>query len=252
MSPRSEPAQALVADLEREILSGRLATGAKLPTERELAARAGTSRQTVREALDELERAGFIIRRQGSGTYVAGRRLEQSLLGHFSIVDAVRSSGATITTTVLSRTVTKVRPTAAANLELASDAEVLELERLRLADDKPLMLEHTWLPVERLPGIADAAFSDTGLYEILREKYGVRLVRAVESFEPVILHDDEARQLRAPTGQPALMLLRTTFDDAGTPIETARAVLRADSCRTLVERRVDEPDRKPRGRRRSR
>lgn len=245
MSPRSEPAQALVAKLEREILSGRMPTGSKLPTERELASSAGTSRQTVREALDELERAGFIIRRQGSGTYVAGRRLEQSLLGHFSIVDALRSSGSTITTTVLARTVTKALPAVAANLHVEPESEVLELERLRLVDGEPLMLEYTWLPSERLPGIANAAFSDTGLYEILRERYGVRLVRAVESFEPVILHDDEASALRVESGQPALMLLRTTFDDAGTPIESARALLRADSCRTLVERRVDEPDRRP-------
>jgi hypothetical protein len=39
------------------------------------------------------------------------------------------------------------------------------------------------------------------------------------------------------------MLLRTTYDDADTPIESARALLRADKCRTLVERRVHEPDR---------
>jgi hypothetical protein len=101
MSLGSSLGRALAATLEREILSGRWPTGSKLPTEREMATRSGVSRQTVREAFDEIERAGFIVRRQGSGTFVAGRRLEQSLLGHFSIVHALRSSGAEITTTVL-------------------------------------------------------------------------------------------------------------------------------------------------------
>ncbi|GAA4214436.1 GntR family transcriptional regulator [Actinocatenispora rupis] len=248
MSPRSPLALSLAASLEREILSGHWPVGSKLPTERELAARSRVSRQVVREAFDELERAGFIIRRQGSGTYVAGRRLEQSLLGHFSIVDALRSSGATITTEVLSRTVTPALPAVAASLDIDPDASVLELERLRRADGEPLMLEQTWLPADRLPGIAAAQFSDTSLYAILREEYGVLLVRATESFEPVVLHQDEARPLEVAAGSPALMLLRTTYDDAGVPMEAARALLRADRCRTLVERRVEEPDRTPRAR----
>jgi GntR family transcriptional regulator len=248
MTLGSSLGRALAATLEREILSGRWPTGSKLPTEREMATRSGVSRQTVREAFDELERAGFIVRRQGSGTFVAGRRLEQSLLGHFSIVHALRSSGAEITTTVLSRTLTTALPAIASSLQLEPEAPVLELERLRRVNDQPLMLERTWLPVERLPGIPDAEFSVTGLYEILRERYGIRLVRATESFEPVVLDRKEAKVLEVGVGQPALMLLRTTFDDADVPIESARAILRADHCRTLVERRLHEPDRRARRR----
>lgn len=243
MSPRNPKAQALAAKLEREIIAGRWPTGSKLPTERQLAATEQVSRQLVRTALEELERAGFLIRRQGSGTYVAGRRLEQSLLGHFSIVDALRSSGSVITTQVRSRALTTALPAIAASLEIEPGAPVLELQRLRKVDGEPLMLESTWLPVERLPGIADEQFSDASLYAILRETYGVLLVRATESFEPVVLRPREARALSVPTASPALMLLRTTYDDADTPIESARALLRADKCRTLVERRVHEPDR---------
>lgn len=244
MSPRNGRALALAAELEREILSGRRPTGSKLPTERELAATAGVSRKVVRDALDELERAGFLIRRQGSGTYVAGRRLEQSLLGHFSIVDALRSSGSEISTEVRSCELTPALPGVAANLDVEAAAPVLELERLRRVDGEPLMLERTWLPAGRLPGIEDAAFGETGLYAILRERYGVVLVRATESFEPVLLHPDEARALDVEDGQPALMLLRTTYDEDGVPYESARALVRADRCRTLVERRVHEPDRR--------
>lgn len=246
MTLRTSLSRSLAATLEREILSGRWPTGSKLPTERELVTRMGVSRQTVREALEELERAGLIIRRQGSGTYVAERRLEQSLLGHFSIVDALRASGATVDTTVLSSTLTTPLPTVAESLRVADDAPVLELERLRRVDGEPLMVESTWLPAQLLPGIADADLSATGLYELLRTQYGIRLVRATESFEPVVLHADEASALGVAEGAPALMLLRTTYDDADRPIEYARALLKADRCRTLVERRVEEPDRRSR------
>lgn len=243
MTLRTSLSRSLAATLERDILSGRWPTGSKLPTERELATRMGVSRQTVREALEELERASLIVRRQGSGTYVAQRRLEQSLLGHFSIVDALRASGASVETTVLSRALTTPLPTVAAGLEIAQDAPVLELERLRTVAGEPLMVESTWLPARRLEGIEQVDFAAIGLYELLRERYGIALVRAVESFEPVVLHADEADALGAGAGEPALMLLRTTFDADDRPVEYARALLRADRCRTLVERRVEEPDR---------
>lgn len=243
MTLRSKLGRDLAASLEQEILSGRWATGSKLPTERELASRYSVSRQTVREALDELERACLIIRRQGSGTYVAERRLEQSFLGHFSIVDALRSSGRSIDTTLLSQAVVPALPAIAESLQLAPEAPVVELERLRGVEGSPLMLERTWLPIDRLPGIEDADLAHAGLYTTLRESYNVVLVRAIESFEPVILRADEAKLLGDQTGRPALMLLRTTYDDHDRPIETARAILRSDRCRSLVERRVHEPPR---------
>lgn len=247
MTLRTPLSRALAAALEREILSGQWQAGEKLPTEREMAARADVSRQTLRDALDELERAGLILRRQGSGTYVAGRRLEQSLLGHFSIVDAIRSSGGEITTELRLQTTVPALPAVAAVLAVEPEAPVLELERLRLADGEPLMLERTWLPVERIPGIEEMWLSDASLYALLREQYGIRLVRATESFEPVVLRAPEAEALGEQVGQPALMLLRTTYDDEDRAIEAARAVLRGDRCRTLVERRIHEPE--PRTRR---
>lgn len=249
---RSKLGLSLAAELEREILSGHWVTGVKLPTERDLAEQYGVSRQTVREALDELERACLVTRRQGSGTYVAERRLEQSVLGHFSIVDALRSSGESIETTVLSQDLVGALPAVADSLGLERDASVVELFRLRGVGGEAFMFERTWLPAERLPGIAGADVASDGLYATLREHYGVVLVRAVESFEPIVLHADEAEYLGEQEGRPALMLLRTTYDDQDRPIEAARAILRADRCRSLVERRVHEPPRSPRRRARTR
>lgn len=233
----------LAAKLEQSVFSGRWPAGARIPSERDLAAQHGVSRQTVREALDELERAGLLTRRHGSGTYVMPRRLEQSLLSHFSIVESLRSTGATVGTEVLEQATVKALPAIARELGLRSGTRVLELERLRTVDGEPFMLEHTWLPLRRLPGIENADLRDEGLYALLRRRFGIVLVRAVESLEPVLLRAEEAKHLQDEPGRPALMLLRTTYDTDDQPVETARAILRADRCRTLVERRVHEPDR---------
>lgn len=231
----------LAATFEDNIFTGRWRTGAKIPAERDLASRYHVSRQTVRGALDEVERACLIIRRHGSGTYVAPRRLDQSLLGHFSIVESLRSTGASVGTQVLSQTLVRALPAVARELHLRSGSTVLELERLRTVDAAPFMLERTWLPANTLPGIVDRDLASHGLYATLRENYGIVLIRAVESLEPVLLTPAEAKPLQDEPGRPALMLLRTTYDETDRPIETARATVRADRCSTFIERRVHEP-----------
>jgi GntR family transcriptional regulator len=233
----------VAAQLEERILNDVWLAGSRIPAERELASEFGVARSTVREALELLERSGLVIRHQGSGTFVAQNRLQQSLLGHFSIVDALRSTGAAITTVLREQSVEPASPLVARELGVAAGDRVLHVERLRNADGDPFMLESTWLPAEALPGIERVDLRVRSLYDTLREDYGVALVSAVESFEPILLRPDEARLLHDQTDAPALLLLRTTSDDSGRAMETARAVLRADRCRALVQRVVREPAR---------
>jgi GntR family transcriptional regulator len=229
--------------LTEQIHTAAWPTGSKIPAERELARRYAVSRQTVRAALAELQRSGLLIRRHGSGTYVAGRRLEQSLLGHFSLVGSLYGDAAQVATVVLSRQTTRARPAIAGELGLRPGAEVFALQRLRTVAGGPFMLERTWLPAMMLPGLAQAESIGADLYATLRNRYGIVLVRAVESLEPVLLRPDEADCLDDTPGRPALLLLRTAFDAADRPIETSRAIVRADRCRSLLRRRLHEPDR---------
>jgi GntR family transcriptional regulator len=231
----------IAAQLEERILNDVWRPGSRIPPERELAGEFGVARSTVREALETLERSGLVVRHRGSGTFVAHRRLEQSLLGHFSIVDALRSTGAAITTLLREQSVESASPLIARELGLATGDPVLSVERIRSVDGDPFMLESTWLPMAALPDIDRVDLRVRSLYDSLRETYGIVLVRAVESFEPIVLRPDEARLLREQTGDAALLLLRTTFDEQDRAIEAAHAVLRADWCRALVQREVREP-----------
>jgi GntR family transcriptional regulator len=236
-------AQQLAATLEAQIMDGRWRVGDRLPPERGLAVQHQVSRSTLREALEELERAGLIVRHQGRGTFVAPRRLEQSLLGHFTVVESLRASGRVVSTQVLAERVVQATRSIAAELDIPAEDPVLHIERLRLADRVPFMLERTWLPLQRVPGLDTVDLTGRSLYEVLRKEYGVVLVRAVESFEPVLLRPDEASVLDRPPASPSLLLLRTTYDEQEVPIEAARALLRADQVRPLVERKLHEPAR---------
>ena len=100
----------MIADrAEARIRSGAWAPGTRLPPERELCELLDVSRASLRQALADLEERGLITRHQGRGTFVTRQRLDADVSGYFSVGDALRNRGVTLTTRVISSAVT--RPT---------------------------------------------------------------------------------------------------------------------------------------------
>ena len=111
-----EPLYSLVASrAEQLIASGIWQEGERLPPERQLCRDFDVSRSTLRQALGELEERGLISRHQGRGTFVTRPRLQLPLAGVFSIRDAMRQHGMSLTTRVIGVEVIE------ASRQLASD-----------------------------------------------------------------------------------------------------------------------------------
>jgi GntR family transcriptional regulator len=99
------------------------------------------------------------------------------------------------------------------------------------------MLETSWLPERRFPGLVTLDFEHRRLYDVLLAEYGVRPARAREEFEPVLLTSEEAHLLGKHAGDPGLLLERIAYDPDGRPIEFCRSIVRGDRCRYFVELR---------------
>lgn len=224
-------------ELLDEIKGGRLRPGQRVETEQALMARHGVSRATVRQALGQLIAQGYLEVRRGLGTYVAGPKIEQGLLGFYSFSREVERMGMRPGTRLLGLAVEPVPDAVAAALELAPGTPVTALRRLRLADDEPLIVETSYLPAERFPRLPEHDFDHQRLYDILTVDYGARPVRAREVFEPVLLSSEEAEVLGKRPGDPGLLIERTAFDADGRPVEFCRSVVRGDRCRYFVELR---------------
>jgi GntR family transcriptional regulator len=123
-------------------------------------------------------------------------------------------------------------------LGLVLGAPTLYLERLRLADGEPLLLEQVHLPADRFPGLLASDLEHNSLYQLLTERYGTRVVRAREAIEPVLLRGREAQLLDQPAGRPALLVEGVAFAADGIPVEFARSFVRGDRTRYYVERLV--------------
>ena len=225
-------------DLISALEKGELKPGDRLPPERELAKRYGCSLITVRRALTELAREQRIERTRGRGTFVLRPRLELDFGGNQSFTDEMQMRGLDPATRLVEARSEAAGESVAIALDLEIGSPTLYLERLRLAGGEPLLLEQVHLPAERFPGLLASDLEHNSLYDVMTERYGVRIVRAREAIEPVLLRAREAHLLDQASGRPALLIEGIAFAADGRPVEFARSYVRGDRTRYFVERVV--------------
>lgn len=224
-------------DMRSRVASGELPTGTQVETELELMARYGVSRATVRQALAGLVAEGLLEIKRGRGTFVHGAALEHRLGGFYTFSREIERHGMRPGTRVRQVAIEPADESVAEGLGLASGTPVVALSRIRLADEQPIVSETSYLPAARFRGLEGYDFSEASLYETLSGSFGVRPVRARESFVPVLLTAEEALILGGESGDPVLSVDRTTFDSDGVIIEFCQSILRADRYRYSVEMR---------------
>src|SRR5438270_11848311 len=129
-----------------------LDVGEAIPSERQLAIDLGVSRLTLRAALDDLVRDGYLDRRHGSGTYVTEPKIAQPLtLTSFS--DDMRRRGMTPGSRTLELTSTLAGARLAHRLGVSPEARLIRVKRLRLADSQPMAMQVLHVPEALVPNL---------------------------------------------------------------------------------------------------
>ena len=218
-----------LAELLQHEIRARVARGEmyQLPSENDLAEQHGISRATVRHALDELERDGWIYRQKGVGSFAVMRRFEQDLTALVSATEAMRQRGWSLESKVLSLEQVPAAPHMASALELPAGAAVYALCRLRVVQGAPLSLQTAYLPAALCPKLEEADVTSS-LYRLLESRYSLRLStgREVLRARGATLH--EAQLLDIREGTPVMYAERTTYAVSGIPVEYLEAVWRGD------------------------
>ena len=166
-APDADDASPLYLQLARQlgdaVRDGRYQVHEALPSERNLSESLGVSRVTARKAIDQLVEQGLIVRKRGSGNYIAPHiELPLSRLSSFS--EELVRRGYQPSSRWLARHITEVAPDEQLSLGLSSGATVARLERLRLADDVVVAYEVSVLPSSVLPNPEEV---EKSLYEFL-------------------------------------------------------------------------------------
>lgn len=223
----------LKAAIEAAITTGRLRPGQALPAEREIAETAHVSRVTVRKAMDTLVKEGALIRRQGSGTFVAQPvpRMQQPLTWLTSFSEDMRRRGMEPGSRWLERGLFSPSSDETMVLGLTAGMRVARLTRLRTADGMPIALECASLPADILPTPEAVEHS---LYQSLTAR-GFRPVRANQRISAAVLKDEETRLLGVAPGSAALCIQRVAYLETGRAMELTRTLYRGDAYDLVAE-----------------
>jgi GntR family transcriptional regulator len=237
---RGTPVHAQIEQwLLAQISRGAIATGERLPGERELAKALRVSRMTLRQALGGLARKGVLIRVPGrtGGAFVAEPKVDCDLTGVAGFTEQMRRAHRQAGAQVIAAHIVAADATIAAALHLPIDAPVYEVVRVRDADGATLALERSWLPAGRLPGLLDHPLTGS-LYDLLDKHYGLAPQTAVEYLEPVTADAADAAALGVAEGAALMQVERTAESSTGLPVEFARDRYRADKARLMIRTTV--------------
>jgi GntR family transcriptional regulator len=223
-------------------LIDQLQVGEAIPSERRLSSELGISRLTVRAALDDLVRDGYLERRHGAGTFVSEPKIAQRLtLTSFS--EDMRRRGMVPGSRTIELRETHAGAAVGRALNVSPDARVVLIRRLRLADGEPMALETLHVPAALVPGLTRDQLENSSFYELLEHEYGVVIASGIQSIEPTVTNEDESELLGVPLHSPAFLFERTSRTEQGETVEFVRSLYRGDRYRLVAElsQRRDRP-----------
>jgi GntR family transcriptional regulator len=201
-----------------------------LPAERDLAAELAVSRITVRKAIDRLVNEGLLVRRQGSGTFVAAR-VEKNFSKLTSFSEDMRARGRTPRSVWLQRSEGTVTPEESLTLRSSPGTPVFRFHRIRIANEAPMSLEYATVLASCLPGLEAV---ESSLYEAL-ERVGNRPVRALQRLRAVLLTGEQAKLLQAKEKDAGLLVERLGFLKDGRAAEFTQSYYRGDTYDFVAE-----------------
>ena len=216
----------LVGIIKRNISTGALAVGDLLPSEAELCRWMNISRNTVRQAIGELEDEGLVVRKRGRGTFVADPATNRRGV-RYSFTTEVSSLGKVPSSTLIDFDVIVPSQAVCEKMELREGTPVYCFTRVRNVDGEPLILETSYYPEYIYPHLTRDMLQTHSFYSLLYH-VGIVPFAADESYEAVVLDNEQGRLLGVGAGSCAFYHQRRTRTEDGRIYEYTCSYIRAD------------------------
>lgn len=226
-----------VADqLREEIAQGVRRPGDRMPSENVLADQYSLAPGTIRQAVSQLVSEGVLERFQGKGTFVRRPSFDQSLFRFFRFLG--RPSEQVVPEGRVLGLQVKASPEhVSLRLELDQNALAICINRLRLLQRQPVLLEEIWLSKEDFAPLLEVDEKKLGplLYPIYDELCGRTVANAEEELTVEAADCETAHTLHIAEGEPVIVIERLARGFDGAPLEWRRSVGRADQFRYQIE-----------------
>jgi len=220
--------------LKHRIVNGEYSKGQAIPSERELTDLFGVSRMTVRQSITNLVNEGLLYRERGRGTFVSSPKVEQTLSGLTSFTEDMIARGMAPSNQLLS--FERVLPPIeiAQGLQLTEGDEVFSVKRIRYADDMPMAIERTYIPVKLVPELNQDVLGGS-FYVFIEKSSAQKISHATQQMEAVLVKKEDAELLQIKVPAPVLIIERKSYLTNGLPFEIVLSTYRADRYKFVSE-----------------
>ncbi|RJQ50441.1 MAG: GntR family transcriptional regulator [Nitrospiraceae bacterium] len=222
-----------------ELLRGKIETGewavsTQIPTEEELCKIYDVSKATVRLAILELVRQGYLTRQQGKGTFVCKRIIPEGLTMSTSFKELMLEAGIVFSTQTLAQTVMMPTDDIDVKLNVPEDKHIIYIKRLRAVENEPVLLQEAYIPYNICPQLLADDIASNSLFELFEKKYGIKITKITDFIELAYINKDEGKLLDMKEGSPAL-LLEQHFYAGETQVIYMRTIKRPERFRFYIE-----------------
>lgn len=214
---------------KNKIISGELLEGELLPSERKLMTIFKVSRSTIRQGLKKLENENFIYIIHGSGAFVSHKPLKQELSNFYSFYEEIKKIGKHPTSKVLEYEIINSNNELNEIFKSSTTMKFINIKRLRLIDNEPVIFENTFLPLDRFKNFNPELLNTTAMYTIFKEKYNIKFDKATETFSSLILKDKNIlKSLGYKEPSSCMYIKRFTYEEQENIIEYTISYARGD------------------------
>ena len=220
--------------LKKKIESNEWQVGSQIPTEEDLCKMFNVSRVTVRTAVLELVRQGYLKRQQGKGTFIHKTIISEGLSMVTNVREPMIEAATALSSTVLARTVMIPTEELSKILTIPEDKHLIYIKRLWLTEKEPVILQESHIPYDLCPLLMEEDLEGQSLLDLLDKKYNIKITAIRNYIEMTRVNADEERLLGLAEGSLTVLLNQHSYS-GDTPVMYTRLMKRPDGHKFFVE-----------------
>lgn len=234
----------LYAQLKEKIISDinneTLKYGDKIETEQEIMKKYNLSRITVRRAISELVAEGYLVKKQGKGTFVIKNKIERKIINTsdslkiMSFTKELKENNIKASSKIIELKIVPGIEEFNQKLGLAKNSKLIFMKRVRYANDSPMTIEENYFAYDKFKGLLEEKIEGS-LYELLEKKYNVIPTRSSRQEIEIVKSDEEqSKLLNVPTFEPLFYFSGVTYDENDNPIHIAKRYIIGSKYKFIV------------------
>lgn len=201
-----EPIYKVIENYVKELInSDKLKKGDLIPSENQLSEEFNVSRMTVRSALNNLVKDGYISRQRGVGSIVIGSRIYDNISAISGFTKEMNRKGYEVSNILLELNIVQADELLSNKLNIEVGDNIWEVKRVRLADNRKVSYMITYMPVKLFPNLNEN-YCKKSLYTFVEEICGLKIAFSEREVQAIISDEEIMESLELDSPQAILYI----------------------------------------------